>query len=527
MLAVAGRWDQLGGRLYGIVNALSLADLFGLECRFVWPHGPDLLLDNRRELFSRRCLEALELDPAALQGCHAIHDHELIAIEEPEVRRRLANADANAFVDVQALFGCLTAAWEGPMAAGERFRRQWREIEWSDTLRRLLEAMSSRPSEEAVSGVHVRAGNILEGEWGQTVAHEKYFPTQIVEQALAQLTRGGSEQVLVVSDNREYLNWLRERYPTILSAEDVIPAYVELTEAQRAFAEILALSRCSPIVGPPSSAFSRLAADLADNPLTRTDAFLAAGEELELLRAGIETRRREVDAHSFWRPLLSRDICWYVDVFGDGLSVAEEHRLAREAAELDPRFSGAASRRARAAAALGHDEEAVNAVAAAMKLAEPVERADDALLEALASDIVVRCLGVACSAPRAFGRFAQVARFRQRRSEDEARLGGASSASKLSLARASTLHPYWAERDHVLGRLEALIQAAEHIAEQPSRRRRRIARCLAGASNGGVDPEAALSGLAVHRSVRLYEPLRRDLDRIVQRLSDAIDSTAR
>ena len=116
--------------------------------------------------------------------------------------------------------------------------------------------------ERAVQGremaaVHVRAGDIVEGDWRQVLQHEKYVPTPFIEHAIGVLSR--EQTVLILSDNAMYLDWLRTRLPSVVTADRIIPGYDGLSEIHRALADILLLSHCRTIVGPPTSSFSGLA----------------------------------------------------------------------------------------------------------------------------------------------------------------------------------------------------------------------------------------------------------------------------
>ena len=102
------------------------------------------------------------------------------------------------------------------------------------------------------------------------------------------------------------------------------------------------LSHCAAIIGPPSSSFSRLAANLGSRPATRADELLEAGTELQVLRRGISVHLDAATVGTtFWNGLVARDICWCLDVFPDELPIAEQVGLAATAVKLEPDFAGA------------------------------------------------------------------------------------------------------------------------------------------------------------------------------------------
>jgi hypothetical protein len=149
-----------------------------------------------------------------------------------------------------------------------------------------------------------------------------------------------------------------------------------------------------------------------------------------------------------------------------------------------------------------------NAAATAMKRAEAVEFYDDALLEALATDVVVRGLATA--------RSRSPSRQRQRLQRDVPEM-------KRSAERCLALNPYWAERERVVADLDSLIESVKRLAEGSPQLRRRVALALAPPHDGKPDSDATFSSLEDHRTLRCYDPLRRDLDRIVLMLRTAIE----
>ena len=102
----------------------------------------------------------------------------------------------------------------------------------------------------------------------------------------------------------------------------------------------------------------------------------------------------------FRRRLLSRDLCWCLDVFGDELDARERLRLARDAVALDGDFSGAAARLARLAARSGDLDEARSAAERASSLAKPVQRFADARFDAVATELAVCCFALLAAALR-------------------------------------------------------------------------------------------------------------------------------
>jgi hypothetical protein len=500
------------------VNAISVADLLGLGFGFVWPRGRDGALNDPGEIFSPRYLDTFEFEAGELEDRSVMLGHQLLELSRGEADRRLDDAPG-AFVDMQLHCQIARAAWEDDHAARTRFLRSWGEIGWSEEVAALLTRCQDATRARPIAAVHVRAGDIVDGDWRQVMHHEKYIPSPFVDLAIDTLLRE-QNAVLILSDNDDYLNSLLERFPAATTGAQLLPGYEELSEIHRALADIFLLAQCRLIVGPPSSAFSRVPANLGPGRVVRADELATPGEERDVLLAGIAARRPRAET-TLQRRLLARDTCWCLDVFGEELALDERLRLARDTVELDD-FSGGAARLARLAAVAGDLSAARAAADRALTLAESVERCDDALLEALASDVVVRCFATVRSRPRSVPRWAPptVNKWRQRqdRRAAEAELG----EIEVSFDRSLTLVPYWSAPESVRADLREMIDIVRWCSEQPAEVRRVVAAVLAPCI-GPTGPEpGCASSLEDHRHVAMYDPLTRDLDRILSNVKGAL-----
>jgi len=494
---VARRWDQLGSRLGAIVNARVLSDLLDLDFRFIWPRGADAAINNPDQLFDEAFLNRYEIQPAELDARRCVDYYELIALA-PADRQAVLSPGSGAFIDMNELFGVVSADDDDGDTPQRRYHQCFDGLGWNEQMRRLIDVTADADEFRGLAGVHVRAGDIVTGAWRHSIAHAKYEPAPFVRQTLSVLT-GEGRRVLVLSDSAEYLAHLRDRFVTILTSQQLLQGYERLTEAQRALADIVALSQCDPIVGPPASAFSKLAANVGGVTLARADTLGRQGEERAVLLAGLAEDRSLAARSEFWRKLTARDICWFLDVFGETLSVAEQHALAREATSLDPDFCGALSRLGRAAALAGDGRAARKATRRAVRTAEHVERHNDPLFEALVSDVVARCLTPAGH-----------------------RRASALAVAERDYERCEELLLFWFGRERILPKLAFLIDVARTVSEQPYLVRRRAARALRRAGGGRLQltsphPE----GLAQHRAEIVFDPLARDLERIAQHIHRA------
>ncbi len=506
---VARRWDQLGSRLCAIVNARSLAELLDLEFRFAWPRAADAHMNNPGQIFSEAFLDRFEIHSSELENRPAVPWWQLISLPVPESHRALTDAGATAFLDANEPFAVVRSPNESLAVARERYRRLFDETGWSEEARRLMDFSRRWPADGPIAAVHVRAGDIVGGAWRHVVGHEKYSPTPFVHHAIERLTERGEKPALVLSDNAQYLAWLRGRFPTLITSAEIVPEYAGLTELQQALADILLLARCEPIIGPPNSAFSRLAANLGPGEHVRADAMAPPGRERRVLRAGIAAHGKNRAGSQFWPPLLARDICWYLDVFGDTTPLGEQRRLVRRAVKLDAEFLAAQARLARVEALAGDWRAARGAAARALAIAHTAEHHHDPLLEALATDIGCKCIAAVQGRPP--------------RSADT---DAAAFIAELNrgFSRCLELYPVWFSRDDVFDGLKSLIAIAERLVGETPDVRRQAARSFAEANYDDLDlPGVRSSGLLEHRASGTYDPLTRDLDRMGLHLYEAVD----
>jgi hypothetical protein len=490
---LARRSDQLGSRLNAIINARALAQLLGLEFRFVWPRTEDRSVTDPSELFGRSFLDEFELDRETLEGVRGVSYNELMGMT-PAERASVLDGGSEVFVESADPFVVLRPDATDADTATRRYRRCFEGLGWNRLARGLLDGITAPAG---ILGMHVRAGDIVTGRWRHAVAHQKYVPTALVRHALA-VFAAGDRGTLLLSDSAEFAAHLRSRF-AVLTPEELVPGYERLTEAQRALADIVLLSSCDPIVGPTASGFNRLAANLCGATVARTDGLAPVGEERELVLAGIAEARELARESELWHKLAALDICWLLDVFGDTFELSEQRKLAADAVRLDPEHGGSLCRLGRVAAVAGNRRAAVEATARAVALAERIETDVNSLFEALASQIIAMSLA----------------------------FEGGSTNETIDRAyeRLGRLGPHLFQQEKVLSRLSHLIEVSRSLSCGPWRRRWALRRRVRRAMR--LPPEAVgwhTDGLAQQRARPLFDPLTRDLDRITRYLSRSLDN---
>lgn len=446
VMVVARRWDGFGGRLCAMLNALSIARALGLEFRFVWPRTAGF--SEPRELFDDAFLAHFEIGESVCEGRVVLSDPTGLSLVD--ATRACSEASASSVIYMDECFGVVAFADEPQETARARFRAGLDEIGWSRAVQKLIASVSEDTYPHSYSALHVRAGDIVTGDWRQFVPVEKYFPTAYVEFAIETLWGLDRNPVVVVSDNELYARDLKRRFSQIKLPADILSNYSGLSDMQRAFADILLMSRARRVVGPRASAFSGLAARLGDATVLGIDDLTTEDNARCLLRDGISRSEKEAQQTDFFRPLLVRDICWYHDVFFEDLDVNERLRLARCAAELEPGFCGAHNRFAAALALAGRYTESRTASKTALGIAAKVERHSDPLLESLATSVSAETL--AYSAQRRPNR-SLLARLGFERSRSDLDTNTELDALEQRLVKCEQLVPFQINRREVIQNL--------------------------------------------------------------------------
>ena len=462
IIVVANRWDGLGGRLHAILNAWSVAHALGLEFRFVWQRNACTEFAEPREIFDDVFVDRFEIADSACETRVVLPNLRGLSLEEAKELCRAATT--NSVIKINGCFNVHAFANEPPETALARFRVGLSEIGWSHTLHALIESISGEKYPRGYSAIHVRAGDLVNGDWRQFVKVEKYMPMAYLEFAIETLSAPDGSPVVLVSDNEPYSRCLKTRSNLIRPA-DIVTSYADLTELQRAFADILVLSRARRIAGPRRSVFSQFAAHLGGLKSLSVDDLMTEDDARRFLREGIARGGKEAERSDVLRPVRARDICWFLDVFSDELAVGEQIMLARRAARYEPDFCGALNRSAVALAIAGDYKLSRKASLRALRAAAlAADRHADPLFETLATSISAEVLALAraLGAPRHgrqrlsewLGLASIVRHFKggvdRRASLDEI---------KRSLKRCKTLAPFQIHRGRVLKNLRFQIAA--------------------------------------------------------------------
>ncbi len=518
LVVVARRWDGLGGRLNAMVNAAAIAEAHHLPFRFIWPRGGDDATGDPTLLFDQEYLAEFELQPADLDGLTRLGVEVLADGAFRDIASVDGPPDTGSFIDVTDPFDIVDAG-DTRGASQQRFRHCFDRLGWTEEVRQLMQQVGQRCSGAGLSAIHIRAGDIVTGGWRHMMQHDKYSPTPFVVEALERLTADGAP-VVIVSDNDDYVAWLRDRFPSTLTSADLVAGYRDLAEAHRTLADVLVMSQCHPLVGGPRSAFSLLAAHLGGGRVVRPDSLLTAGQEETVLLDGIEKVRRDSDRTPFLRGLMARDICWYLDVFGDTLPIEVQLTHARRAAALDD-FGGAFASLSRVESLAGDTRGTRTAARRATQIAQSLTVHADPLVEALAGEITAQVLGALTRLHRTIrtGSPGDLAVWRRRLVEDSL------TEMRHHVGRCRTLTPYQLQHHEILDLLRQLMTAMEWLSGADDAVLVRVGAGVGDGRHDHVDLSSFRpSGLEQHRGEYTYDPVIRHVERVALCVSHVLGS---
>lgn len=279
---VSFRNDRMGARFLSLLNAIRLANDYGIPYYFTWmTHGrASEELQAPTEIFDQAYFDAHFVDH---------DDFRLIDKAAVDLANLPLTADAAFMSDTLTNGGALLCTgsdllvlpWETAEDVAPRYAAAINDLVFSKAVQ---DAMTQVDAALANSGTafHVRRGDIIyDTVTSNQLWSNKYIPREFYEVLAAQLTQDPAQTILVFSDEPIEIDRLKQVSPQIMVPDEVLPA--GLTLAQRDFMEIYAMSRCQQIIGPPGSGFSISAALIGHCPIHDVTTVLDEAGQTEAL----------------------------------------------------------------------------------------------------------------------------------------------------------------------------------------------------------------------------------------------------
>ena len=250
----AYRRDRLGGRLRSMVNAMRLSDWSGAKLTVLWPVGHYAQeLARPSEFFDSAFVsDYLELDEdrirEAYEDCAHVGDFETL-----DALKEHLHSGKNVVIEntKTAIILPDESEEEASFAFIETAKRITPAPKVSDALARFESMVDGRTA----TALHVRRGDIIQpGRWSRTYWPTKYVPDDYYDVMIEADTKAA---FVLFSDTPESL----VRFDNVHGIKSAISVMkIEaLTESQRDFAELLAISRCDQVIAASDSAFSSAA----------------------------------------------------------------------------------------------------------------------------------------------------------------------------------------------------------------------------------------------------------------------------
>jgi hypothetical protein len=330
------RWDRFGGRLLDITNGLFVARALDVPFRFDWMHddrNPET--DAQLRFFDPEFVARYALPGGAFAGLtgFAAPDYERLSAEV--VRAEINGQPAGSYFCARGLFEPPVIYGQSDRERRRQFRSLLLEMMAPEFRNRLTEVGNAVPVGRAVTVVHARFGDLVDGGFRQYPEPTKYVPYFHIDLALESLS-GGDALVLLATDSPEAARALRLRHPHVETAIDLGFRDGESDELDTMFTDIALFAAADRVIGPALSAFSTLGAALGERRVESVRNVLVPA-----IARDIAAPHPHVYAElggSLRGAFESRDLCAFLDRNALALEPQQYLEVAVRATTSDPRF---------------------------------------------------------------------------------------------------------------------------------------------------------------------------------------------
>jgi len=300
-VVLARRSDGLGERLNAVLNAIRLSDLLGVEFRFTWP------LDHADEE-SHAIAPADQFFSRAFLADHRV-DHDTMAEgfvlpagpadDLDTLRAQLASAPRGLLAPNRSLASRIDG--EAVPAVLRGYSSEFARIGFHPDIEAAIEAARAAPLPAESTGIHLRAGDILDGRFRL----ENRFSTKVISasvaRALIERSRADGSTVLVFGQDADLIAELCRSTGAIDAA--TLRPEAGLSRFAEAMFDMVLLSRCARIIGG-SSGFAVHAAYLGDKMVDVYSKLVRPMEAVAITRADLArhgpTYHAKHRAFSWW-----------------------------------------------------------------------------------------------------------------------------------------------------------------------------------------------------------------------------------
>ncbi len=325
---VASRTDGLGERLRGLINAMILAEHFGVEYKFIWPERgagsqQHHAIVRARATFNRTFLGLHHIEKITPEEYPPLTGR----LQPPAEIRALLASPVKGIAVTQEPIDRLIDLRELKNLRG-KYRRAFYRIRFTKEALLAVESATIVPLPRNAVAVHLRAGDIIYGSFRMSsAATHKAACYPVVKQLIMRLKAEGKNPIIFGQD-QTVCRLLADKFGLVL-ATDIVTYDDQLCAA---LSEIVVMSRCDEIYAG-ASGFSILAGLIGDKKRQSP-----AGEQTPQEVIDCIAGDKELDDPASPLPALQRAYAYYMIAYVGIDAVADDIVVAAlgQALDYDP-----------------------------------------------------------------------------------------------------------------------------------------------------------------------------------------------
>jgi acetyltransferase-like isoleucine patch superfamily enzyme len=320
LIFIAKRIDGFGERLRAILNAMLIAEDIDGNFLFNWEDMPEQYKGHhsvtaKEKIFSKIFIDKFHIDLNSLKKMKLV---ELIAATKVDSFKSLYDKDCDAIVVQQYPFAGLYAKARKEINFNNKYKEIFQKIEFSESLEYAKVCANNAIMGEFPVAVHLRAGDIIYGEYRMMSEHtQKVIPFPIAVDLISNFLHQGYTPIIFGQD-KELLIYLKEKLGAVLSSD---LSDISFSTTQQAFFDIVLMSRCKQIYAGYSG-FATVASWIGNTTIIDPYKTIDKDSSLKL----IESAFASVEIDGRISPLQRAFSCWSF-LYISGKKLADNEKL--------------------------------------------------------------------------------------------------------------------------------------------------------------------------------------------------------
>lgn len=259
LIFFANRTDGFGERMRAILNAMNLAKQYSGNFYFYWQ---DTITTDFQVIDA----------PKTVFDVDFMKKH-ILSYNKSVNLINISDVKEMSFEKLKKYDGILV------QQGNSSFKDVFNDVGFSNQLLCAKQVAESITFSQKVVAIHLRMGDIVYGRWHHSnIFYYKVIPIYVVPKLIEKFKNAGFDVVIFGQDDNfgQYVSKLYD----VFYVDDLIDS--EFNELQRAFFEIILMSRCEKIIAE-TSGFSTLAALIGDVPVESYKKYLSDVDKFSLL----------------------------------------------------------------------------------------------------------------------------------------------------------------------------------------------------------------------------------------------------